>query len=60
MKVTIENNQLVIRLDLAANPQPSSSAKTRVVATTGGFSRTDVEYKGGTISIGVNATIPNK
>ena len=37
MKVSIEKNEIVIRLPVAKNPAPSKSGKTRLIATTGGF-----------------------
>ena len=56
MKVTIENNELVIRLPLQA-PRPSASGKTLVVATTGGNKQTSAEVNGKPVTIGVNAYI---
>lgn len=58
MKVETKNNQLIITLDLNKTPQKSQSGKTFIVATTGGFAKTTVDYNGKPISVSVNATIP--
>lgn len=49
-------NELVIRLPLG-KPRPSSTGKTLVVATTGGFSATDAELDGRRVSVNVTATV---
>lgn len=56
MKVTIEKNELVIRLPLI-EPKPSTSGKTLIVATSGGTVKTGVTHKGKEITVGVNAFI---
>lgn len=56
MKVTIEKNELVIRMPLQ-KPQPSKSGKTLVVATTGGFVQTDAKVEGKAVSLSLNAVI---
>lgn len=58
MSVTIEKNELVIRLPVDGNPPPSASGKTRVVATTRGFIGSSAVVAGKPVSISVNATIP--
>jgi hypothetical protein len=57
MKVTIENNELVIRLPLQT-PQQSASGKTLVVASSRGNVKTDATIDGQRITVGVNAYIP--
>lgn len=56
MKVSIEKNELVIRIDLI-EPRPSGSGKTMVVATTSGNVVTDVQHPKlkKPIKIGLNA-----
>ena len=56
MKVSVENNELVIRLPLQA-PRPSASGKTLVVATSGGNKQSSAEINGKPITVGVNAYI---
>jgi hypothetical protein len=56
MKVTIENNELVIRLPMQ-EPRPSASGKTLVVATTSGNKTTEANVNGKPIIIGLNAYI---
>lgn len=56
MKVSIEKNELVIRIPMC-EPRPSGSGKTMVIATTGGNVATDVEHPKlkKIIKIGLNA-----
>jgi hypothetical protein len=54
MKVTIENNELVIRMPLE-EPTPSASGKTLVVASTRGNVVTSAMIQGKPITIGLNA-----
>lgn len=56
MKVTIEKNELVIRLDLQT-PRPSASGKTLVVASSHGNKATTAQIDGKAVTIGVNAYI---
>lgn len=60
MKVEKKGNDLVITMPLSATPKASGSGKTLIVGGTGGFIKTSVEHNGQTISLSVNATIPNK
>lgn len=57
MQVTVEGNELVIRLPLET-PKLSGSGKTMLVATTRGNVSTDAMVHGKNITIGVNAYIP--
>ncbi len=57
MKVSIENNELVIRIPVENPPQPSASGKTLVVASSRGNVKTDVLFQGKPITIGLNAYI---
>jgi hypothetical protein len=64
MKVSIEKNELVIRLPLDLNPQPSKSGKNLGVATTHGNQKTGVAMpsgptKGREITVGINAYVKN-
>ena len=54
---SIENGELVIRMPLKKAPTPSSSGKTMIVATTGGFTQTAANIAGKNIAVSVNATI---
>ena len=56
MKVTIENNELVIRIAMQ-EPRPSASGKTLVVATSSGNKTTEATVNGKPITIGLNAYI---
>lgn len=56
MKVTVENNMLVIRLPLQT-PTASSTGKTLIVATSGGNKATDIQIGGKPVTVGVNAYI---
>lgn len=56
MKVTIEKNELVIRLPLQ-EPKPSASGKTLVVASTHGNQKSGCLHKGKEVTVGVNAYI---
>jgi hypothetical protein len=56
MKVTIENNELVIRIPMI-EPRPSASGKTLVVATTSGNQTTTAMVNGKPVTIGLNAYI---
>lgn len=56
MQVTIENNELVIRMPLE-EPRPSSSGKTMIVATTGGNIQTGVKVNDKPVYLGLNAYI---
>ena len=56
MTVTIEKNQLVIRIDMQ-DPTPSASGKTLVVATTHGNVTTPALVNGKPITLGLNAYI---
>ena len=56
MKVTVENNELVIRMPLQ-KPAASKSGKTKVVATTRGNVKTGTKIHGAEIILGLNAYI---
>lgn len=58
MKVTIENNELVIRIPVERPPRPSKSGKTLIVATSSGNVTTDVTVEGKQVVVGLNAYIP--
>src|SRR5881227_3340161 len=56
MKVTIEKNELVIRMPAAKNPSPSKSGKTLVVSSSGGFADAKLNFNGKPLKIAVLAT----
>jgi hypothetical protein len=56
MKVTIENNELVIRLPLQ-KPTPSKSGKSKIVASTSGFMPSEAKIEGLPVRVSVNAII---
>ena len=58
MQTTIEDGVLVIRVPLAAELRPSSTGKTLIAATTGGFIQTPVQHKGQFLKVSVTATVP--
>ena len=58
MQVTIENNELVIRIPVESPPRPSKSGKTLIVATSSGNVTTSCMVDGKPITIGLNAYIP--
>ncbi len=55
MKVTVEGNELVIRLPI--NPQPSKSGKTTVVCSSHGNHQVEAEYQGKKLVVGANAYV---
>src|SRR5205823_638803 len=57
VKVSIEKDELVIRLPLNKPPVPSGSGKTLVIASTRGNQRTEAVLDGQPVIIGVNAYI---
>lgn len=59
MKVTIEKNELVIRIP-TQDPTPSASGKTLVIASTHGNVVTGVKVNGKEVKIGLNAYISAK
>jgi hypothetical protein len=56
MKVTINGSVLKIEIDMQ-KPTPSASGKTLVVASTGGFMKTQAQVDGKEVSVSVNATV---
>ena len=59
VRVTIKGNKMTIEIEMQ-KPKLSSSGKTKVVASTGGFSKSDARFKGHIVSVNLNATIPNR
>lgn len=57
MKVTVNGTKLTVEIDLVEKPEPSSSGKTLIAASTGGFTKTGVQYKGKDLSLNLTATI---
>lgn len=56
MKVTVEGNDLVIRMPLQS-PRPSATGKTLVVATSGGGKATEAQVNGKPVTVNVTAYI---
>ena len=57
-KVSQDGKNLIITIALNAKPEPSTSGKTLIVATTGGFKQTEAKTKTGkAISVSINATV---
>lgn len=52
-----EKGFLILKLPMAKKPQPSSSGKTLIVATTSGNVTTTVKVDGKPVIVGVNAYI---
>ena len=57
IKVEINNGVLAIFMPIEAQPKPSASGKTIVVATTHGNVVTSATYDGKPIVVGVNAYV---
>ena len=57
MEAKIVDGNLVLTMPLGAT-RLSSSGKSRIVATTGGFVDTEAEVDGHIVKVSVNATIP--
>ena len=57
MKAEIINGNLVITIPVAADPVPSKSGKSLLVATTGGNQKTAVQFKGQPLVVSVNAYV---
>lgn len=61
MNVKIKDGEIIIRVPLAKNPEPSkSSGKTLMLYSSGGFSKTDIKHKGEPVSVSLNVCIPNR
>lgn len=60
MKAEIKGKDLVITIPMNAEPKPSASGKSLVVASTSGNVQTDLKVKGKNVTIGLNAYISNK
>jgi hypothetical protein len=58
--VTIENNEVVIRLPLNDKPQLTSTGKSFMLASTGGWKPTTTVHQGKTVSVNVNVIVPAK
>jgi len=57
MRVEKKGDKLIIEIDIAANPAPSKSGKTLVVASSYGNVQTDVEVNGKPVTVGLNCYI---
>ena len=55
MKVTIEKDELVVRIPIA--PGPSSTGKTILIATTHGYIQTELLYDNKPVVVSLNAYI---
>ncbi len=59
MEVTVEKNQIVIRIDKNSKPVASTTGKTLQVASSHGNAPTSVQIDGSPLIVGVNAYIKN-
>lgn len=57
MQVTIENNELVIRIPIEEPPRPSKSGKSLIVASSGGNVTTSCTVEGRQVVVGLNCYI---
>jgi len=57
MTAEVKDGVLLIEIPLERKPRPSTSGKTLLVASTGGFRTTEAEVQGQKVKISVNATI---
>ena len=57
MKVTIENNELVIRIPVENPPRPSKSGKSLIVASSSGNVTTSCMVEGRPLVAGLNCYI---
>lgn len=57
VQAVVEGEELVIRIKMNPRPEPSTSGKTLVVASSYGNVETDVEIQGQPLIVGVNAYI---
>ena len=60
MTAEIKGKNLIITIPLEEDPKPSTSGKTRVVASSRGNVKTALQYKGQPVTVGFNAYIPNQ
>ena len=58
MKTTIKGNVLTIEIELNQNPPASTSGKTKLAASTGGFVPTGHDFNGKPLKVSVMAKIP--
>ena len=56
MKARIDGGKLIVEIDMQA-PEPSSSGKTLVVASSHGNQATEAEVNGKKVIVGLNAYI---
>lgn len=59
MQATIANNKLTITIDLAKELVPSSTGKSLIVASSGGWTGTAAEVNGQNVSVNVTAIVKN-
>lgn len=59
VKVSIEKDELVIRVPLEKKPAPSGggTGKNLVIATTRGFASTEAKYEGKDVRVSINAIV---
>lgn len=57
MKVTVDGNELMIRMPMMDPPAPSKSGKTLIVATTSGNLTTDIKIGDKPLVLGLNAYV---
>lgn len=59
-KVTIEGNEVVIRLPIVEKPFPSATGKTIVVATSSGSRTTKLKHKGREVTYQATVWVPRE
>lgn len=57
MNATVENGELVIRIQLQTEATPSATGKTLVVATSRGGKQTEAQFNGKPITVIISAYI---
>ncbi len=60
MQVQIKDGKLLIAIPINDPPKASESGKSLVVATTHGNQKTEVEFKGKKLVVGLTAYVPAK
>lgn len=59
MQAEIKNDELIIRVKIDKNLPPSTSGKSRLLATSGGNPSTDLKYQGKDVKINLTAYVKN-
>ena len=57
MTAKIKEGKLIVEVEVIQPPRPSTSGKTLIVSSTGGFVATEAMINGQPVSVSLNATI---